>query len=165
MTLLPDIKASDAACCVGGENSDASSSSGGSHKGHHGNHDSGCLGINCCTTAASSELSIDETSSTSSRGSGADLASKVTNDLNGFQKPNYHQAVAHANFDHCDPVDIEFSDVRYTVRKFSFPERKFVTKEILHGLNGSFRSGELTAIMGPSGAGKSTLLNVMSGFW
>ncbi|XP_017130272.1 ATP-binding cassette sub-family G member 1 isoform X2 [Drosophila elegans] len=165
MTLLPDIKASDAACCVGGASSDASSSSGGSHKGHHGNqHDGGCLGINCCTTAASSELSIDETSSTSSRGSGGDLASKVTNDLNGFQQPNYHQAVAHANFDHCEPVNIEFSDVRYTVRKFSFPERKFVTKEILHGLNGSFRSGELTAIMGPSGAGKSTLLNVMSGF-
>nr|XP_016943648.1 ATP-binding cassette sub-family G member 1 [Drosophila suzukii]XP_016943656.1 ATP-binding cassette sub-family G member 1 [Drosophila suzukii]XP_036668677.1 ATP-binding cassette sub-family G member 1 [Drosophila suzukii] len=161
MTLLPDIKASDAACCVGGANSDASSSSGGSHKGNH--HESGCLGINCCTTAASSELSIDDTSSNSSRGS-SNLATKVTNDLNGFQKPNYHQAVAHANFDHCDPVDIEFSDVRYTVKKFSFPERKFVTKEILHGLNGSFRSGELTAIMGPSGAGKSTLLNVMSGF-
>eukprot|EP00099_Drosophila_melanogaster_P017697 NP_608618.1 uncharacterized protein Dmel_CG17646, isoform A [Drosophila melanogaster] len=164
MTLLPDIKASDAACCVGGANSDASSSSGVcSLKGHHGDPDSGCLGINCCTTAASSELSIDETSSTSSRGS-CELTSKVTNDLNGFQSPNYHQAVAHANFDHCDPVDIQFADVRYTVKKFSFPERKFVTKEILHGLNGSFRSGELTAIMGPSGAGKSTLLNVMSGF-
>ncbi|KAH8307859.1 hypothetical protein KR059_001045 [Drosophila kikkawai] len=159
MTLLPDIKASDA-CCGGGGSSDASSSSGGSHKGHNG-HENGCLGINCCTTAASSELSIDETSSTSSRGSAA-LATKVTNDLNGL--PNYHQAVAHANFDHCDPVDIEFSDVRYTVKKFSFPERKFVSKEILHGLNGSFRAGELTAIMGPSGAGKSTLLNVMSGF-
>ncbi|KAH8381029.1 hypothetical protein KR200_008888 [Drosophila serrata] len=160
MTLLPDIKASDACCGGGGSNSDASSSSGSSHKSHNG-HENGCLGINCCTTAASSELSIDETSSTSSRGSGA-LTTKVTNDLNGL--PDYHQAVAHANFDHCDPVDIEFSDVRYTVRKFSFPERKFVTKEILHGLNGNFRAGELTAIMGPSGAGKSTLLNVMSGF-
>ncbi|KAH8412498.1 hypothetical protein KR009_002667 [Drosophila setifemur] len=163
MTLLPDIKASDAACCGGGGNSDASSSSGGSHKGHHDSSDSGCLGINCCTTAASSELSIDETSSTSSRGS-APLAAKVKNNLNGFQVPDYHQRVSHANFDHCQPVDIEFSDVRYQVKKFSFPERKFVSKEILHGLNGSFRSGELTAIMGPSGAGKSTLLNVMSGF-
>ncbi|KAH8248918.1 hypothetical protein KR032_004308 [Drosophila birchii] len=158
MTLLPDIKASDACCGgAGSSSSDASSSSGGSHKVH----ENGCLGINCCTTAASSELSIDETSSTSSRGSAA-LTTKVTNDLNGL--PDYHQAVAHANFDHCDPVDIEFSDVRYTVKKFSFPERKFVTKEILHGLNGNFRAGELTAIMGPSGAGKSTLLNVMSGF-
>ncbi|KAH8317738.1 hypothetical protein KR074_008484 [Drosophila pseudoananassae] len=162
MTLLPDIKASDAACCGGGGSSDASSSSGSSHKNHDG-HESGCLGINCCATAASSEMSIDDTSSTSSRGSAA-LATKVTNNLNGFQGPNYHQAVAHANFDHCEPVDIEFSNVRYTVKKFSFPERKFISKEILHGLNGSFRSGELTAIMGPSGAGKSTLLNVMSGF-
>lgn len=116
MTLLPDIKASDA-CCGGGGSSDASSSSGGSHKGHHVGHDNGCLGINCCTTAASSELSIDETSSTSSRGSAA-LATKVTNDLNGL--PDYHQAVAHANFDHCDPVDIEFSDVRYQVKSSPF---------------------------------------------
>ncbi|SPP79357.1 ATP-binding cassette sub-family G member 4 [Drosophila guanche] len=166
MTLLPDIKPSDAACCGGGAGSDASSTSGAStHKAHlqGKHHDSGCLGINCCTTAASSELSIDETSSTSSRGSDA-LAEKVNNNLNVFQRPNFHEGMTHANFDHCEPVDIEFSEVRYQVKKFSFPERKFVAKEILHGLNGSFRSGELTAIMGPSGAGKSTLLNVMSGF-
>ncbi|EDW85318.2 LOW QUALITY PROTEIN: uncharacterized protein Dwil_GK18351 [Drosophila willistoni] len=163
MTLLPDIKAADAACCGGGGNSssDASSSGSGScgnvnTKGQLHESTKGCLGFDCCTAKAgsSSEISIDETASTSSR----TLAAKVNNNLSNFDKEIY------ANFDHCQKVDIEFSDVRYEVRKFSFPERKFVTKEILHGLNGQFRAGELTAIMGPSGAGKSTLLNVMSGF-
>ncbi|KAJ9576543.1 hypothetical protein L9F63_025561, partial [Diploptera punctata] len=35
---------------------------------------------------------------------------------------------------------------------------------ILHGINGKFWSGRLTAIMGPSGSGKSSFLNVLSGF-
>lgn len=77
---------------------------------------------------------------------------------NGFlEKEDYH-------FPKRPPVDIEFRDIRYTVRKFNVTKAKFESKEILHGLNGSFKSGELAVIMGPSGAGKSTLLNILAGY-
>ncbi|TDG45126.1 hypothetical protein AWZ03_008464 [Drosophila navojoa] len=152
MTLLPDIKAADAACCGGGgtdssSNSSCTVDSQGEHYAGQTKGNNLCLSMNCCTSATGSATSIDESSS-------ASAAAKVNNNFND----------PHNHFSQCERVDIEFSDVRYEVRKFSFAERKFVTKEILHGLQGNFRSGELTAIMGPSGAGKSTLLNVMSGF-
>ncbi|XP_054741593.1 ATP-binding cassette subfamily G member 4 isoform X1 [Anastrepha obliqua] len=109
--------------------------------------------INCCSSVASSETSIDKSTD----------CVKPSSTSNVLYKPNNYENWE-ANFDLCKQIDIEFENVKYTVRKFNFHERKFVTKEILHGINGSFRAGELTAIMGPSGSGKSTLLNVMTGF-
>ncbi|TMW42792.1 hypothetical protein DOY81_012128, partial [Sarcophaga bullata] len=119
------------------------------------------LGINCCSTAASSEISIEQNSSSSSSS-----ASSSTTKVNNLGYNLYD-----SNFSHCKKVDIEFEKIKYTVSRFHLPKNEneiectyVFTKEILHGINGAFRSGELTAIMGPSGSGKSTLLNVMSGY-
>ncbi|XP_043464033.1 ATP-binding cassette sub-family G member 4-like [Leptopilina heterotoma] len=63
------------------------------------------------------------------------------------------------NLPKAQSIDIEFENVIYTVQvSFRGP-----TKQILQGVSGCFKSGELTAIMGPSGAGKSSLLNILTG--
>ncbi|XP_063235826.1 ATP-binding cassette sub-family G member 1-like [Bacillus rossius redtenbacheri] len=61
-------------------------------------------------------------------------------------------------------VDLEFRQVTYSARVFSKQKLRIERKQILTGLSGEFRAGELTAIMGPSGAGKSSLLNILAGF-
>ncbi|XP_076252829.1 ATP-binding cassette sub-family G member 1 [Rhynchophorus ferrugineus] len=61
-------------------------------------------------------------------------------------------------------VDIEFKDVKFETSVWSMKKYRFEKKEILHGVSGVFKSGQLSVIMGPSGAGKSTLLNVLAGF-
>lgn len=72
-----------------------------------------------------------------------------------------NQRVVMVNLPSSRSVDIEFSNLSYTTRKGMV---RGLRKEILKGVNGMFRSGELSAIMGPSGAGKSTLLNILTGF-
>ncbi|KAL5279571.1 hypothetical protein ACFFRR_003893 [Megaselia abdita] len=106
----------------------------------------------CCQGVASSSANTSDADSTHSEHSGS---------LTHYQ--NIYDSFD-VSFPKRPEVNIEFEKIKYTVRKFNITEKKFVTKEILHGINGSFRSGELTAIMGPSGSGKSTLLNVMTGF-
>ncbi|XP_067009007.2 ATP-binding cassette sub-family G member 1 isoform X2 [Anabrus simplex] len=58
-------------------------------------------------------------------------------------------------------IDVEFRNLTYTVSNWRNRGSK---KNVLKGVSGRFKSGELTAIMGPSGAGKSSLLNALSGF-
>ncbi|XP_032574139.1 ATP-binding cassette sub-family G member 1 isoform X2 [Drosophila sechellia] len=60
--------------------------------------------------------------------------------------------------------DVEFQDVYYTVKERKNFWRVTGERQILNGVSGSFRNGQLSAIMGPSGAGKSSLLNAISGF-
>ncbi|XP_065356934.1 ATP-binding cassette sub-family G member 1 [Calliphora vicina] len=58
-------------------------------------------------------------------------------------------------------LNIGFENIRYTARMGFFRRD---TKNILKGLTGQFKAGELSAIVGPSGAGKSTCLNILSGY-
>lgn len=52
-------------------------------------------------------------------------------------------------------MDIVWKDVKYTATT------KTSSREILKGLSGICKQGEMTAIMGSSGAGKTTLLNIL----
>jgi ABC-type multidrug transport system fused ATPase/permease subunit len=54
-------------------------------------------------------------------------------------------------------MKIEFSQLTYRASSgYNFNES--VKKTILNGINGEFKSGELTAIMGPSGSGEFSTL-------
>ncbi|KAM3963648.1 LOW QUALITY PROTEIN: ATP-binding cassette sub-family G member 1 [Aphomia sociella] len=61
-------------------------------------------------------------------------------------------------------VQLEFKNITCSIKVFSLNKLRFEQKDIIKGVNGSFKPGELTAIMGPSGAGKTTLLNILAGY-
>ncbi|KAJ3038431.1 ATP-binding cassette sub- G member 2 [Rhizophlyctis rosea] len=58
-------------------------------------------------------------------------------------------------------MEIYWEDIRYTISTGKGKNKK--EREILMGVGGRVRPGEMVAIMGGSGAGKSTLLNILSG--
>ncbi|CAG0892107.1 unnamed protein product [Darwinula stevensoni] len=58
-----------------------------------------------------------------------------------------------------NPLEITYSGVHYWAH-----DGRRGMKEILKGLDGRMKPGELTAIMGPSGAGKTSLMNVLAGY-
>lgn len=75
-----------------------------------------------------------------------DRSSLLINASSIFQGPNVQ-------------VDLEFKDLSYEVKI-----KKNETKKILKNVNGTFKKGEMTAVLGPSGAGKSSLLNILAGY-
>ncbi|XP_058823806.1 ATP-binding cassette sub-family G member 1-like [Topomyia yanbarensis] len=85
------------------------------------------------------------------------LVRKVLNNSENGQKKGM---VSLTHLPKRPPIDIAFSELAYSVSE----GHKRSYKTILKGINGKFRSGELTAIMGPSGAGKSTLMNILAGY-
>lgn len=56
---------------------------------------------------------------------------------------------------------LQFTDVRYKVLLKGIATS--TEKDILEGITGSARPGELLAVMGPSGSGKTTLLSLLGG--
>lgn len=62
-------------------------------------------------------------------------------------------------------VRLVWRDLSYVVRENSCvsPFRSPLKKTLIKNLNGSIKSGQLTAIIGPSGAGKTTLIECLAG--
>lgn len=80
-----------------------------------------------------------------------DVRGTANMNLNGFKEKNRNDnfAICWENFNYV-----------YTSNWY---ELKSQRKPILSNLNGSFKSGELSAVLGPSGAGKSTLIDCLLG--
>jgi ABC-type multidrug transport system ATPase subunit len=61
------------------------------------------------------------------------------------------------------PIQIEWKNIKYTVKEQVKDSKEKRDKEILHNLEGFANNGEFLGIIGSSGSGKTTLLNILRG--
>ncbi|KAJ8687966.1 hypothetical protein QAD02_023761 [Eretmocerus hayati] len=113
--------------------------------------------LSCCQVDNSSQNDVHDACANSPV-DGPEIATGLLQSNNNYFVQEKHQ------FPKRPEIDLQFRNIGFRVNSWSLKKFKTETKEILHGVSGEFRAGELTAIMGPSGAGKSTLLNVLAGF-
>ncbi|GMI03669.1 hypothetical protein TrVE_jg3568 [Triparma verrucosa] len=60
------------------------------------------------------------------------------------------------------PINLSWKDIDYSITTYNKSTKSFDIKQILKGINGQARAGQMVAIMGPTGSGKTSLLNVLA---
>lgn len=124
-------------------------------------------GLKCCQNTSMTSITTDGNSSV------CEAKNKYNTDSYGnpseMQNNNYNfhannQQLKKHKFPKRPPANLIFDNITYNAWTWSVTRFRREKKQILHGVSGVFKSGELSTIMGPSGAGKTTLLNVLAGY-
>ncbi|KAF5292526.1 hypothetical protein FQR65_LT01672 [Abscondita terminalis] len=123
--------------------------------------------LKCCQNTSMISVTTDENAGiceaknsyiTDGYGSPSEMRNNNYNFHANNQQPKKH------TFPKRPPVNLIFDDITYDTWTWSMTRFRREKKQILHGVSGMFKSGQLSAIMGPSGAGKTTLLNILASY-